>query len=77
MSPSKAVSVELSDLGFSYPGAEEPTLSQIDLKFEARSFVVLVGESGCGKSTLLRLLAGLERPSTDVPTYYDSDAHQV
>jgi multiple sugar transport system ATP-binding protein len=58
-----SVSVSLKQLGFSYPGAMTPTLSAIDLHFEASSFVVLVGESGCGKSTLLRLLAGLERPS--------------
>ena len=57
------VSIALRQLGFSYPEADLPTLTGIDLTIEPREFLVLVGESGCGKSTLLRLLAGLERPS--------------
>ena len=61
---SSAVEVRLEKLGFSYPGADAPTLIDIDLQLKAQQFIVLVGESGCGKSTLLRLLAGLERPTS-------------
>lgn len=43
-----------------YPGAERPTVKDLDLQISDGEFLVLVGPSGCGKSTTLRALAGLE-----------------
>ena len=43
-----------------YPGAERPTVHELDLELADGEFLVLVGPSGCGKSTTLRALAGLE-----------------
>ncbi|MFC3850240.1 ABC transporter ATP-binding protein [Corynebacterium hansenii] len=43
-----------------YPGADEPTVKDLDLDIADGEFLVLVGPSGCGKSTSLRMLAGLE-----------------
>jgi multiple sugar transport system ATP-binding protein len=43
-----------------YPGADHPSVDQLDLQIEDGEFLVLVGPSGCGKSTSLRMLAGLE-----------------
>lgn len=43
-----------------YPGAERPTVHELDLEIADGEFLVLVGPSGCGKSTTLRALAGLE-----------------
>ncbi|TGD39400.1 ABC transporter ATP-binding protein [Brevibacterium aurantiacum] len=43
-----------------YPGAERPSVDQLDLDIKDGEFLVLVGPSGCGKSTTLRMLAGLE-----------------
>lgn len=43
-----------------YPGAERPSVSNLDLDIADGEFLVLVGPSGCGKSTTLRMLAGLE-----------------
>ena len=61
-----------------YPGAERPSVTDLDLDIADGEFLVLVGPSGCGKSTTLRMLAGLEevtdgrifigdRDVTDVP----------
>ena len=43
-----------------YPGADSPSVDQLDLDIADGEFLVLVGPSGCGKSTSLRMLAGLE-----------------
>lgn len=51
------------DVGYEYPGASAPSLS--DIMFDVRGYkkVGIVGLSGSGKSTLLRLLAGFAQPT--------------
>ncbi|MEZ5947847.1 MAG: ATP-binding cassette domain-containing protein [Planctomycetaceae bacterium] len=51
--------LRLSDITLRFPGQEQPTLSQVDLRLGQGEFLAIVGPSGCGKSTLLRVLAGL------------------
>lgn len=43
-----------------YPGADTPSVNQLNLDIADGEFLVLVGPSGSGKSTALRMLAGLE-----------------
>ncbi len=43
-----------------YPGADKPSVSNLDIDINDGEFLVFVGPSGCGKSTSLRMLAGLE-----------------
>ncbi|MFF0432716.1 ABC transporter ATP-binding protein [Streptomyces sp. NPDC004327] len=43
-----------------YPGAEKPSVNELEIEIADGEFLVLVGPSGCGKSTSLRMLAGLE-----------------
>lgn len=45
-------------LSFTYPGAEEPALRDLDIEVPRGSFTAVVGESGSGKSTLASLVAG-------------------
>jgi len=52
----------LREVGFQYPGAARPALSQIHGYARAGEFVALVGASGSGKSTLAALLARMWDP---------------
>ncbi len=54
--PSGPLSVEISDLSFSYPGHEQAALEHLSLALPAGSCTALVGRSGAGKSTLVNLL---------------------
>lgn len=56
-------SVTFADVSIQYPGAERPSVAELDLTIADGEFLVLVGPSGCGKSTTLRALAGLEPTS--------------
>ena len=52
-------SIEIENLGFTYPSRETQTLHGITTRVPSRAFVLLTGPTGCGKSTLLRTLNGL------------------
>lgn len=56
--------VRFADVSITYPGADHPTVSGLNLEIADGEFLVLVGPSGCGKSTILRSLAGLEPVSS-------------
>jgi ATP-binding cassette subfamily B protein len=49
-------------LGFTFEGAERPTLSDVHVELKRGGRIALVGESGSGKSTLLAVLAGIRPP---------------
>ncbi|MFI7493554.1 ABC transporter ATP-binding protein [Kocuria sp. M4R2S49] len=72
-------SVRYANVTCQYPGADSPSVTDLNLEIADGEFLVLVGPSGCGKSTTLRMLAGLEevtggniyigdRDVTDVPS---------
>jgi ATP-binding cassette, subfamily B, bacterial len=48
---------------FTYPGAEQPALRDIDLHIPPGSKLALVGENGAGKTTLIKLLTRLYEPT--------------
>ncbi len=58
-----ARTLELRDVGFTYPDGDRPVLDGIDLTIPAGSSVAIVGGSGAGKTTLANLLLGLYLPS--------------
>ena len=51
--------VEFRNAGFSYPGAAEPALQEIDLSVGMGQTLAIVGKSGGGKSTLVGLVPRL------------------
>ncbi|MHA6481459.1 ABC transporter ATP-binding protein [Paenibacillus sp. strain BS8-2] len=59
--------VKLEQVSFCYPGAEQPSLRNVNLTLEAGDFVAIAGTNGSGKSTLCKLLNGL------IPHYYVGD----
>jgi energy-coupling factor transporter ATP-binding protein EcfA2 len=51
--------IEVTDLGFRYPGAAEPSLHGVNLRIEKGDFVAVVGGNGSGKTTLCKSFNGL------------------
>jgi ATP-binding cassette subfamily B protein len=57
--PVGGTSLELRDVGFHYPGAEEPVLSHISLEVRPGTTTAIIGSTGSGKTTLLNLIPRL------------------
>src|SRR5579859_3931245 len=59
--------VEFEDVTFSYPGAEEPALSNISFVARPGQVTAIIGGTGAGKSTLVSL----------IPRFYDIDSGYI
>ncbi|MDO5618398.1 MAG: ABC transporter ATP-binding protein [Kocuria sp.] len=55
--------LEVRDVGFTYPDAQEPVLSNVSITIEPGQTIALVGGSGAGKTTFADILAGLYLPT--------------
>ena len=51
--------LELRDVGFHYPGADEPVLEGISFTVRAGQTTAIIGSTGAGKTTLLNLIPRL------------------
>ncbi|CAL9670140.1 ABC transporter ATP-binding protein [Streptomyces sp. enrichment culture] len=56
--------VTVRGLTFTYPGAEDPVLRDVDLTIPAGGSLALVGATGAGKTTLAALVAGIGTPQS-------------
>ncbi len=61
--PDPSDGVRFENVSFTYPGAEAPALSGVDLHIRPGESLALVGENGSGKTTLIKLLTRLYRPA--------------
>ncbi|TCN01382.1 ABC transporter family protein [Paenibacillus sp. BK033] len=59
--------LEFRGVTFSYPGAEQPALSDISFQAGPGEITAIIGGTGAGKSTLVSL----------IPRFYDVDAGQI
>ncbi|MGD8384534.1 MAG: ABC transporter ATP-binding protein [Lysobacterales bacterium] len=62
--PLPADGVRFEAVSFTYPGASEPALRDIDLHIRPGESLALVGENGSGKTTLIKLLTRLYDPDS-------------
>ncbi|SEQ31824.1 ATP-binding cassette, subfamily B [Arthrobacter sp. OV608] len=65
--PLRPATLEFSQVGFSYPGAEAPVLTDISFAARPGTITAIVGSTGSGKSTLLNL----------IPRFLDSTAGRI
>ena len=56
--------IRFEQVSFTYPGATNPALHDINLYLPPGSRLALVGHNGSGKTTLIKLLAGLYTPNS-------------
>lgn len=55
--------IRFEGVGFTYPDAERPAVSDIDLHLRPGQKMALVGENGSGKTTLIKLMTRLYEPT--------------
>jgi ATP-binding cassette subfamily C protein len=54
--------ISFKNISFTYPGKQQPSLSNIDLAINKGEFIGIIGHSGAGKTTLIDILTGLLLP---------------
>ena len=59
--------IQIENVNFQYPGADQPSLVDCSLKVEEGEFLAIMGGNGSGKTTLCKLFNGL------IPHYYSGD----
>ena len=69
--------VQLQDVSFTYPGADRPALTGINLDVPPGTTLALVGETGSGKTTLASLVARLYDPGSGVVSIDDIDIRDM
>jgi ATP-binding cassette subfamily B protein len=65
--------IRLEHVTFTYPDADRPALSDIDLEINRGEVIALVGQNGSGKTTLGKLITGLYAPDVGRVLWDDVD----
>jgi ATP-binding cassette subfamily B multidrug efflux pump len=72
-----SVVIELRDVDFRYPGAEEPVLCGVNLQIRAGRTTAIVGSTGSGKTTLLNLIPRLYDVTAGSVQFDGADVRQM
>jgi ATP-binding cassette subfamily B protein len=75
--PERRAEIELEDVSFTYPGAQERALDHVTLRIVPGETVAIVGENGAGKSTLVKLIARLYEPDAGCIRFNGVDLRDV
>ncbi len=59
--------IEFKNVTFSYPGADEPAITDISFHASPGEVTAVIGGTGCGKSTMINL----------IPRFYDPDSGSI
>ncbi|NNK55793.1 MAG: ATP-binding cassette domain-containing protein [Desulfofustis sp.] len=70
-------SLEMRDLGFTYPSTHNPLFENIRLKLKSGDRLIITGQNGTGKTTLVRLLTGLLSPERGSVLVDQVDLRQI
>ena len=76
VSDSEKCEIELKDVSFRYPNAEEYTLSHINLTIHPGERLAIVGLNGAGKTTLVKLICGFYDPTEGAVLLNGQDIRQ-
>ncbi|MDE7171911.1 MAG: ABC transporter ATP-binding protein/permease [Oscillospiraceae bacterium] len=61
--PDHLYTIELRDVSFRYPEAEQDTISHLNLTIHPGEKLAVVGRNGAGKTTLIKLICGFYDPT--------------
>jgi len=67
--------VALRDVTFTYPGASEPALREVNLALPPGALVAVTGPTGAGASALARVVVGLFAPDTGTVVVDEAQPH--
>ncbi|MEU2109986.1 ATP-binding cassette domain-containing protein [Streptomyces sp. NPDC019507] len=69
--------IRLEEVGYRYPGKEEPAVDGVSLTLRRGEILAIVGVNGSGKSTLTRLLTGINLPDKGRVTWNGADLAEI
>ena len=71
------LSIDMRSVQFTYPDADEPVVTDINVQAEPGGFIALIGPSGAGKTTIADLILGLNLPQKGTVLIYGRNPLEI